>query len=79
MGSLPPCDSGNSGTKAGFRYGHRRDHWGEGKGKDFRRWGLTGCSGKAQISGEVLRDDDHVRVHGLNEETEHSIAVAWIQ
>ena len=78
-GSLPPCDSGNSGMKAGFRHGHRRDHWGEGKGKDFRRWGLTGCSGKAWISGEVLWDGDHVRVHGSNEETEHSVAVAWIQ
>jgi len=51
----------------------------EMKGKGFRRWWLTSCLGKARISGEVLRDGDHVRVHGSNEETEHSIAVAWIQ
>ena len=31
------------------------------------------------LVGEVLRDGDQVCVHGSNEETEHSIAVAWIQ
>ena len=42
-GSLPPCDSGDSGTKAGLNTSNGREgkRWGPGL------WVLTVCSGKS--------------------------------